>query len=368
VGLAARRRIDRPDGHFDDRKPCGNRSKNDFRFEPIPIGSSRKGERFDDGVTSKAALRVAQRSARKRGEKEVRNPVAEAVARRRAVPYEIPHSKHERTRVFASPKDGERRLRRVLAVGVYGHGHAHCAPGSFREPRSKCRSFAAIVRVAHDDCAAGPGHFLRRIARAVVHHDDGNTEPNAKGLHDTRHRRCGVERWDDRARAGHGVALHYPAMPVRLVVQEGPHEGVSGLELRRRARMMLDALEVGDAELSVVLTGDATIQELNRAYRGKNRPTDVLAFAQREGPLGHLAGQLLGDVILSVPTARRQARAHRRNLLSELTMLLAHGVLHLLGWDHDTPATDQRMRRETARLCAASARASRERKPATRPR
>jgi probable rRNA maturation factor len=155
---------------------------------------------------------------------------------------------------------------------------------------------------------------------------------------------------------------------VRLVVQEGPHEGVSSLELRRRARSMLEALEVGDAELSVVLTGDATIQELNRAYRGKNRPTDVLAFAQREGPLGHLAGHLLGDVILSVPTARRQARAHRRKLISELTMLLAHGVLHLLGWDHDTPATDKRMRRETARLCATSADASPARRPATRPR
>ncbi len=143
-------------------------------------------------------------------------------------------------------------------------------------------------------------------------------------------------------------------MPVRLVVQEGPHEGVSTLEMRRRARAMLDAVKMTGAELSIVLTGDATIQELNRAYRGKNRPTDVLAFAQREGPLGHLAGDILGDVVLSVPTARRQARAHGHNLVSELTMLLAHGVLHLLGWDHDTPAKDKRMRQETARLCASS--------------
>jgi probable rRNA maturation factor len=155
-------------------------------------------------------------------------------------------------------------------------------------------------------------------------------------------------------------------MPVRLVVQEGPHGGVSTLEMRRRARAMLDAVKMTGAELSIVLTGDTTIQELNRAYRGKNRPTDVLAFAQREGPLAHLAGDILGDVVLSVPTARRQARAHGHTLVSELTMLLAHGVLHLLGWDHDTPAKDKRMRLETARLCAASAEPRQSRKPATK--
>ncbi len=143
-------------------------------------------------------------------------------------------------------------------------------------------------------------------------------------------------------------------MPVRLAVQEGPHEGVSGAEMKRRARTMLDALGKGDAELSLVLTGDETIQELNRIYRRKNKPTDVLAFAQREGPLAHLAGPLLGDVILSVPTARRQATANRRDLASELTMLLAHGILHLLGWDHQDRTSDRRMREETARLCAAA--------------
>ena len=131
---------------------------------------------------------------------------------------------------------------------------------------------------------------------------------------------------------------------------------------------MLGALDIADAELSIVLTGDATIQELNRAYRGKNRPTDVLAFAQREGPMAHLAGALLGDVVLSVPTARRQARAGGRRLVSELTMLLAHGVLHLLGWEHDTPARGRRMRQETARLCAASARKGTPRKVTTAPR
>jgi probable rRNA maturation factor len=117
---------------------------------------------------------------------------------------------------------------------------------------------------------------------------------------------------------------------------------------------MLQALEMPGAELSLLLTDDATIHELNRVYRQKDKPTDVLAFAQREGELGDSAGRLLGDVVISVPTARRQAGDARRSVGDEVLWLLAHGLLHLLGWDHDTPARDARMRRETARLFQAA--------------
>jgi len=140
-------------------------------------------------------------------------------------------------------------------------------------------------------------------------------------------------------------------MPVQLVVQDGPHTGVRPAELRRRAVAMLAAAGRAEAELSIVLVGDAAIQRLNRAYRAKDKPTDVLAFAQAEGPFGDLAGQLLGDVVVSVPTARRKAEARGRDVMSEVTMLVAHGMLHLLGWDHDTASKSRRMRRETARLC-----------------
>jgi probable rRNA maturation factor len=147
-------------------------------------------------------------------------------------------------------------------------------------------------------------------------------------------------------------------MAIRLVIDGGPHPGVSRTEVARRARAMLDAVQLGRAELSVLLTGDAEIQQLNRTYRKKNRPTDVLAFAQREVELGEKAGRILGDVVVSVPTARRQAEARGLGVMSELTMLLAHGLLHLLGWDHDTAAKDRRMRRETNRLCVAADAAS----------
>ncbi len=143
-------------------------------------------------------------------------------------------------------------------------------------------------------------------------------------------------------------------MAVLLRVEGGPYAGVDRRTMKRRAEKMLAFLEKSDAELSVAFVDDAIIHALNRDYRHKDKPTDVLAFAMSEGELGHLAGQVLGDVIISVPTARRQAKIAKKTLLAECTMLLAHGVLHLLGWDHETAAKDRAMRAETDRLIAAS--------------
>lgn len=117
---------------------------------------------------------------------------------------------------------------------------------------------------------------------------------------------------------------------------------------------MLRLLQLEKAELSILLTGDRQIHKLNRIYRDKDRPTDVLAFAMREGEFADVAGGLLGDVIISIPTASRQAKARGAATLDEVTMLLAHGLLHLLGWDHDTKKKDAAMRAETNRLCAAA--------------
>jgi probable rRNA maturation factor len=107
--------------------------------------------------------------------------------------------------------------------------------------------------------------------------------------------------------------------------------------LGRSGRRLLTGLELKDAELSVLLVTDAEMQRLNRDWRGKDRPTDVLAFAQREGG-GATPENLLGDVVISVDTARRQARSGRRPLGREAERLLVHGLLHLLGWDHERSA------------------------------
>jgi probable rRNA maturation factor len=119
---------------------------------------------------------------------------------------------------------------------------------------------------------------------------------------------------------------------------------------RRVARMVRAAgLTDGAAELeaSLRLTDDATIRELNRTYRRKDRPTDVLAFALREGAGGALHPHLLGDIVISVDTAARQAR---RGLERELLFLAAHGLCHLLGYDHRTDAEEEEMNGRMAAL------------------
>ena len=96
-------------------------------------------------------------------------------------------------------------------------------------------------------------------------------------------------------------------------------------------------------EVSVLLTDDADIRQLNRDYRGIDAPTDVLAFAMREGEEGHLNPNLLGDLVISLETAARQAttndtfRQTGGNLETEAALLAVHGMLHLLGYDHQTP-------------------------------
>jgi probable rRNA maturation factor len=119
--------------------------------------------------------------------------------------------------------------------------------------------------------------------------------------------------------------------------------------LQARARAFLSTLELRDVELSVLLTSDPGIRLLNRRWRRKDRPTDVLSFPGGAPPPGSAGPLHLGDVIVSLDTARRQARAHRRTLAEELDLYLAHGLLHLLGHDH-------RRRRDAERMAALEAR------------
>jgi probable rRNA maturation factor len=96
------------------------------------------------------------------------------------------------------------------------------------------------------------------------------------------------------------------------------------------------------AELSVVLTDDAELRDLNRTYRGVDAPTDVLSFPQREGE-GNPAPNLLGDVVISVPRAVEQAERYGHSTAREVGFLTVHGILHLLGWDHQTAEEEARM-------------------------
>jgi len=123
--------------------------------------------------------------------------------------------------------------------------------------------------------------------------------------------------------------------------------------LRARIAAILAAVGRGDAELSVVFAGDAEIAALNRQWRGKEGPTDVLAFPQAEGEFADVTPALLGDVVISVDTAARQAKAAGHTLARELDILLTHGILHLAGYDHEQgPREARRMRAKERRVAS----------------
>ena len=140
-------------------------------------------------------------------------------------------------------------------------------------------------------------------------------------------------------------------MPV-LVTTRDCHASALAARLARSGRRLLAALGRQEAELSVLLVSDRVIRRLNREWRGKDRPTDVLSFAQHEGP-GAAPAPLLGDVVISVPTAKRQARERGETLRGASERLLIHGVLNLLGYDHERSAPEaRRMLRRERRLAA----------------
>lgn len=111
--------------------------------------------------------------------------------------------------------------------------------------------------------------------------------------------------------------------------------GIDEEKLRRRAARALSVLECEGAELSVWLCRDAEIQDLHGRYLGDPTPTNVMSFAQREGEFGDRNPDLLGDVVISVETAARDAAEAGTPLEDEVTFLLLHGILHLLGYDHE---------------------------------
>ena len=104
---------------------------------------------------------------------------------------------------------------------------------------------------------------------------------------------------------------------------------------------MLDYLGLDNVEVSLTLTNDEVIKELNKNWRNKDKPTDVLSF-----PAGDVPGysyKVLGDIVISVPYAIRQAKEIGVSFYEELVRLIAHGLLHLLGYDHEKSEEEARL-------------------------
>ena len=121
---------------------------------------------------------------------------------------------------------------------------------------------------------------------------------------------------------------------------------VSSKAVARLGQLLLECLEQSsETEVSILLTDDTEIHALNLAFRGMDRPTDVLSFSMQEG-MG-IETPLLGDIVLSLDTVSRQARQKGWSLGEEVGFLLLHGLLHLLGYDHERDADARVMDEKT---------------------
>ena len=130
------------------------------------------------------------------------------------------------------------------------------------------------------------------------------------------------------------------AMPVEIIRRDHGKKFPSR-KLKKVAQKVLEIVEQDEAELCLVLVGNAEIRKLNAKFRKKDYPTDVLSFpAGDELPTGV---QLLGDVVISVEKAKEQAKERRRTLNEEMVTLLIHGIVHLLGYDHERSPKDARL-------------------------
>lgn len=125
-----------------------------------------------------------------------------------------------------------------------------------------------------------------------------------------------------------------PGMPVTI----HNHQELFKIDLsriRKSLKRLLKELNCDDRAIGLLLVDDDEIQKLNNAYLNRNKPTNVLSFAMTEGEFGNINPQVLGDIVISVQTAYRDAVIGHIDLMDEVEFLVIHGLLHLLGHDHE---------------------------------
>jgi len=115
------------------------------------------------------------------------------------------------------------------------------------------------------------------------------------------------------------------------------------LRAKRSLGTIMKTLGKEDREVSLVFVDDEGITEINRQYLGRDYPTNVIAFAMNEGKFGDINPSVLGDIVISAETALRDARSEDLSSDDELDYLMIHGILHLLGYDHELPTEAEDM-------------------------
>jgi probable rRNA maturation factor len=117
---------------------------------------------------------------------------------------------------------------------------------------------------------------------------------------------------------------------------------ISQKKIQQTVQVILDALDFPEGEISILFVDDPQIEELNRKYLNRQGPTNVIAFAMRDGEFSHLTPHLLGDVVISTDTIAREAQNSGIPFEQRINELLVHGILHLFGYDHEKSRQDAR--------------------------
>jgi probable rRNA maturation factor len=120
-------------------------------------------------------------------------------------------------------------------------------------------------------------------------------------------------------------------------------------KIKQTVQVILGVLDCPDGEISILLVDDPQIEELNQQYLNRQGPTNVIAFAMREGEFADVSPYLLGDVVISMDTAAKEAQIAATSMERRFNELLVHGVLHLMGFDHETSEEDAQVMEDMSR-------------------
>ncbi|HOI96665.1 MAG TPA: rRNA maturation RNase YbeY [Syntrophobacter fumaroxidans] len=124
-------------------------------------------------------------------------------------------------------------------------------------------------------------------------------------------------------------------MPLIQISEKQSRIETNRRRIKSAANRILNALGFTDAELSILIVDDEEMAGLNSTYRRKDTSTDVLSFPMREGEFGDVCEEVLGDVVICAPMAKRMSELHGASFESVMDLLLVHGILHLVGHDHE---------------------------------
>lgn len=245
------------------------------------------------------------------------------------------------------PREDGKRIEEFVGAATTGTASASVArmlaPPGWSEPAQK-PEFDEVVMVLRGELTLVVDGKRERIGEGEV-----GLVPKGKRVIYRNDGQGACDYWSVCAPAFRPELAHMevPVAPkgTNHVTVQVAHSAATDLEkpLTAMALTFLEQLELKDCELSISLVGDRAIRRLNRTWRQKDKPTDVLSFPAGELPKGTPGPRQLGDVVISLDTAKRQAKEYSRTFDQEVARYLAHGVLHLLGHDHETVRDARKM-------------------------